>query len=197
MHRSWVFDLLSFVWIIPAFTQRHGRFKYYFYLLAFAAAGGEFVVRLYYNFHINIGWVINDIYIFVLIFTPFTLLELNKIPKWKYWLLLSIVLGIAFGNIPHSNHDEVIFMFVIQFLVTGLVIRVLYLSAINAMEIDIWMALLLSYQFSILLQFFYDVAGTSIGYYNVDLFIKFEILLGIFFCFVKERSKYLIFRIKE
>ncbi len=197
MNRIIITDIVNIVWIFPAFVQKKGRFKNFFFLLAIAALLGEACDWLYIIFALNTKWLVNYSFIFVSISLPFCLVDLSKIRWWKYLLALLYGCGLILMVVPHTQLFEMGVFFVIHFLVFGLIIRLLFYDVINLLELNIFIIAILTYQFMNVLRGFFAVAGTNIGYNNHILLIKCEILFGLFFCFFKGTNKFLIYKVKE
>lgn len=187
----------NFVWIIPAITHRRGRFRYYFMLVAFAALTGMINLSFDYFFKTDTRVIINYLYVLISLGLPFSLIDLNKFPTWKYWMLAVYIGGIAYCIIPHSKYSVAILFFIIQFLLSGLVISILYYDFIKSIQINFFIVIMMMYQFSVVINYYYGLSGTQMGLYNSLLMMKFEILIGLFFSIFTENSKHLIFKIKQ
>ncbi len=197
--------LVTLVWIIPAITQRRSKYKFYFLITSICSLLSFCCFLLFAYFSLNVFWMMNYLYLFITFALPISLIDIRTISNWKYWLILYFVLALIlslapkylYGSTLYTKQLEITILFLMHLIIFGVLVRMLFNDVLHLLKIDAFSIILILYQFTTAVRFFFDVAGTRIGQNNELLLLKFHTFLGLFFWFFKENNKILIYKIKE
>lgn len=176
---AWVENV---VWILPVFRQFSGKYRNFFVVMS--------VTGLITNLISMYGprYLVNYSEIFMSFVLLISLLSSEQLKSFKYPIIL-LGAGIVYSLIMnHPMNIEILVMIVLHLLILAVFLRTFIFTAFLNNRFDIFVLVLIMYELSLLIRFFYAATNTSLGQYYYFISTLFEILLGIFFIITKDDS---------
>jgi magnesium-transporting ATPase (P-type) len=180
----------NYIWIPPAFMQRQGRYRQFFFILAGAAIGQSL------SFIFKLNMIQSPITVLTTGMMLFSFPEIKFRPVTRVLLLAGITTAFLTFQFLQYYYGSATIIILLTVSIPVLLLRRLIIEAAQTKSINLFTVVLLIYQLSILPRFYNALTYSRVGldYYALSLY--FEVGLGIFFTCFRETHKRLIIRLQ-
>ncbi|MGE5431193.1 MAG: hypothetical protein ACM3QX_08970 [Syntrophomonadaceae bacterium] len=178
--------LSTLVWIFPPLRQFRGRFFYYFLIIALS---DPISITFHY---LKLEWS-TPLFVLFSAGLLFSLPQQNRYLRLPYLIPALILYIAAIYFLPVS--DQIILLGLIHITIVYILFKYIITYVYENGRIQLFHLLLLTYEISLLLKFINLIFELHAGIVNFNFITGFQIILGILFCFIKEESPKLSFRL--
>ncbi len=176
------------IWIIVPLRQFSSRYFNFFLIIG----ATDLVVRIVRYF----GWSLNNsIYVFLtflMILALFSKNERNKILPY-YLGIIIIIFSVLYYNTNYIIDFYI--LIVLSFFILIQIFLHFFDDTLKNREVKLFYIIFLLYQIITVVKFFNIITATFGGYFYFIISTAFQILLGLFFCFVNVKKPKLSFKI--
>ncbi len=175
--------LSSIVWLLSPIRQYKTRFFLFFLLLGLY---DPVFISAFYLFKVDIS----------VLYLPGSIVLLYSVlfnvkDRTKYVITISLFIICVIVAL-YSPANVIILQLIIHILIFFSFLKIFTINYSDNRKISVFLLILLSYEFSLLLKFFIYLIEFEVGIMYFHLTTVFQILIGIFFLFINEKNSPLI-----
>lgn len=174
------------VWLLPPFRQWKSKFFYFFLILAVADPLSIFIT-LYISKNINFYYPLISLLLLI------SIIDYRSINKQKNFLIYVIILASSTLMILVFIHSGITIV-ILHFIISMVFLKDFIFKYVFQREFSVFYAMLLFYEFTIILKFFNVILGFTDATAFFIITSIFQITFGLFFSIFREDKACISFK---